>query len=103
MYYDMQGNPMELLTWAKLFESAERRIGQNIIGYVEVSTVWIGLDHNMSGCGPPLIFETMVFGGPHDQWQARYATLAEAEAGHAVVVAAIKAGLPPGTGEEATP
>ena len=28
----------------------------------------------------------MIFGGPHDNFQARYATLDEAEAGHAEAV-----------------
>jgi hypothetical protein len=28
---------------------------------IEVSTVFLGIDHNFFGDGPPLIFETMVF------------------------------------------
>jgi len=28
-----------------------------------VSTVFLGLDHNFSSKGPPVVFETMVFGG----------------------------------------
>src|SRR5436189_165925 len=52
-------------------------------GY-RVSTVWLGLDHNFSLEGPPLIFETMVFG--KELWMdldsARYATEAEAMEGH---------------------
>jgi hypothetical protein len=46
-----------------------------------VSTVFLGLDHQW-GDGPPLVFETMIFGGEHDQYQERYSTWDEAEAGH---------------------
>jgi len=55
-----------------------------------VSTVWLGLDHGY-GAGPPLIFETMIFdraadggfGRGDSVYQERYATEAEALAGHA--------------------
>ena len=30
----------------------------------EASTVFLGLDHQLTEDGPPLLFETMVFGGP---------------------------------------
>jgi hypothetical protein len=60
----------------------------------DVSTVWLGLDHNWSD-GPPLIFETMVFGEGCDLdlecW--RYSTLAAAEEGHAEVVTVVAATL----------
>lgn len=54
-------------------------------GDIEVSTVFLGLDHNW-GDGPPLLFETMVFGGPLDQEQERWSTWDEAEAGHRATV-----------------
>ena len=41
----------------------------------------MGLDHAFMG-GPPLLFETMIFGGEHDQFQERYSTWEEAMAGH---------------------
>jgi hypothetical protein len=47
-----------------------------------VSTVWLGLDHNWSREGPPIIFETMTFGGRYDQEQMRYATEDQAQKGH---------------------
>jgi hypothetical protein len=30
---------------------------------VEVSTVFLGVDHNFFGVGGPILFETMIFGG----------------------------------------
>ncbi len=82
-YYDRRGNPVaDVITWARTFEEADRHVGDTTIGDVRVSTVWLGVDHNF-GSGPPLLFETMVFGGKLDEEQERYSTEAEAEAGHA--------------------
>ena len=50
-----------------------------------VSTVFLGIDHNW-GDGPPVLYETMVFGGPLDEEQVRYCTRAEAAAGHDEIV-----------------
>lgn len=47
---------------------------------VRVSTVFVGID--LSFYGPPLLFESMVFGGPLDLEQHRYCTWEEAERGH---------------------
>jgi len=60
-------------------------------GSVTVSTVWLGLDHQWRPGGPPLIFETMVFGGSDDEMQERYSTEAEALEGHRRWVAKILA------------
>jgi hypothetical protein len=52
------------LKWAMLFEqrNKERIVGQTRTLYGErLSTVWLGLDHNFFGTGPPLIYETMLF------------------------------------------
>lgn len=56
----------------------------------EVSTVWISLDHSF-GEGPPLIFETLIFGGGLDGDMERYSTLEAAHAGHEAVVQRVKA------------
>lgn len=53
---------------------------------VDISTVFLGFDHGF-GQGLPILFETMIFGGPYDQWQRRYCTWDEAEAGHRHAVA----------------
>lgn len=49
---------------------------------VVVSTIFLGLDQNW-GRPPPLLWETVILGGPHDQYQERYATAEEARDGHA--------------------
>lgn len=49
---------------------------------IEVSTVFLALDHRFKPTGLPLLFETMVFGGPMDQQAERYCTWEEAAEGH---------------------
>jgi hypothetical protein len=89
-YYDRAGQPMTTLEWAMSFEDFEQKVvAKATVGDAEVSTVWLGLNHQF-GDGPPLIFETMIFGGEHDQWQDRYSTEEQAKAGHEAVVAWLK-------------
>lgn len=95
MYFDWDGRPISRDLWI-----AGRvrgvRVDLTRCGKAgEVSTVWIGLDLGW-GRGAPLIFETMIFGGPLDGETARYATEAEARAGHRFHVLWLQtvAGLP---------
>lgn len=61
MYFDRQGQPIDLITWAGLFEDrVYAQVAFDQVGPFRVSTVWLGLNHNYSG-GVPLIFETMIF------------------------------------------
>jgi hypothetical protein len=54
----------------------------------EVTTVWLGLDHSHRKVGPPMIFETIVW-GPNDTEVdvKRYESEDEAIAGHAALCA----------------
>lgn len=74
----------DLLEWANWMEanSFSRHIADDTIGSARVSTVFLGLDHNLMGIGPPLLFETMVFGGAFDGEQVRYTTTQQAIDGH---------------------
>lgn len=84
--YILEGkNPVvepDIVKWAAWFKDAERHVKHTKLpGGVHVSTVFLGMDHSFFG-GPPILFETMIFGGEHDEYQQRYATWEEAEAGH---------------------
>ena len=86
--------PADLMTWAKWFETAgtSRIVAKTNVGDVpdseaSISTVFLGIDHNFSDSGPPLLFETLVFGGKHADHMERYSTWDEAEKGHARIVA----------------
>ena len=77
----------DVMVWGRWFElnDQQREVGHDIFGDVRVSTVFLGLDHSF-GHGRPLLFETMVFGGPHDGRQERYATRADAAVGHGQMI-----------------
>ena len=90
-YYYLDGHeakPCNMRTWA---EHGLPRVALTKIGAVDISTVFLGLDHS-NGEGPPLLFETMIFGGPLDEEQRRYTTWDEAEAGHAEMVERVRCG-----------
>ena len=69
--------------WKEWRAEADRRVAFTTVGEASVSTVFLGQDHSFEKNGPPLLFETMVFGGPQDGEMERCSTWAEAEAMHA--------------------
>jgi hypothetical protein len=100
----------DVLVWAEWFETAERRVRLTRVGPYQVSTVFLGLDHNWSG-GEPILFETMIYveqqQSPEDrvaslfhdsdirfpsflEYQTRCSTWLEAEAMHERAVAATR-------------
>lgn len=80
--------PCDITNWAKRFEDKKlRQIANTEFGdYIRISTVFLGLDHNFDGSGPPILFETMIFGSSLNEQQWRYATYEEAEKGHEAAV-----------------
>lgn len=70
-----------------------RSVAKTNVNGVNISTVFLMIDHSFNG-GPPVLFETMVFGGPLDGEQERYHTYDEAEAGHAAMVERVKQASP---------
>jgi len=86
-YYDKNGTPMSLMEWCKVFEDKDyKRIALYQGIFVDVSTVWLGLDHNFGG-GLPIIFETMVFTKRFKEVDCRrYHTIEEAKQGHIKMV-----------------
>ena len=61
-------------------------------GGIQVSTVFLGLDHGYDN-GPPVLFETLVFGGLLDGEMERYCTWDEAEQGHEAMVDRVRSAL----------
>lgn len=77
-----------------LFDSPDsRRVALDDVDDARVSTVFLVIDHGFAD--QPVLFETMVFGGRHDQAQWRYATWDEARQGHDRIVTALREGLDP--------
>ncbi len=69
---------------ALLGDQYARIVAKDKIGAVEVSTVFLCLDHGFADGEPPLLFETMVFGAKGDLEDSgeRYYTWNEALDGH---------------------
>jgi hypothetical protein len=97
MYWILDGHkPVpapDILAWSEFMASGDqaRRVAQHVLRNpdsdpVQVSTVFLGLDHNWNDSGAPLLFESMVFGGPLDGECYRYASWDDALAGHAMLV-----------------
>ena len=96
-YYRLEGRTVvpcdDVLEWASWFETAERVVRQTRIDeHLVVSTVFLGLDHNYTRTGPPLLFETMVFRHGSGDETRRYSTWEEADEGHEEVVEEILRG-----------
>jgi hypothetical protein len=90
------GSLEEWAAWAAAQDAAGRdyrRVALEELGDIRVSTVFLGMDHNHFGNGPPLIFETIIFGGPHNEWQQRCSTWDEALQQHAEACALARGGL----------
>jgi hypothetical protein len=72
---------IEAADW--LEEGSDRRtVKRDEIGDILVSTVFLGLDHSWTPGGKPVLWETMIFGGEHDQYQERYTSHKDALEGH---------------------
>lgn len=84
--------PCDMTTWGLDLEKNRRVAADDLSEDIRVSTVFLGLDHR-HGEGSPLLFETMIFGGPHHDYQERYSTWDEAVEGHARAVALAKGAL----------
>lgn len=84
--------PTHALEWGLWLEShpTRRVVGSVMLGRVHVSTVFLGLDHQYRADGPPVLWETMIFGGFFDGLQRRYTSAAQARTWHARTVALVQ-------------
>ena len=105
-YYLLKGKKTvkcdNVIEWAQEFEKSDRQLWRDGVDEMFVSTVFLGVNHNFSEDGPPILFETMVFdkavsegelGGrkfkyreSHEDYTQRYSTYEEAEEGHFATV-----------------
>ena len=94
MHYVLEGKETKEVgpyQWAAWFGVARNRqvALDKISDEVRVSTIFLGLDHQL-GDGPPLLFETLVFEGTLDGEMMRYSTWDEAETGHKEMVERVR-------------
>ncbi len=90
MYYvlDSAGQPVpaELMEWARFMGMGPAVLEQTDLGFSFVSTVFLGTDHNFLGDGPPILWETAVFGWKLGGECERYCSREEALEGHKKMV-----------------
>ena len=81
----LQADPMDACIWRDSHPERFRVARTELPDGVLVSTVFLCLDHSYDG-GEPVLWETMIFGGIHDQDQNRYTSYEAALEGHAQMV-----------------
>lgn len=94
-YFRLEGReavPCDADEWTRWFETADRTVARTTFPSGHwISTVFLGLNHGLLWCGPPLIFETMAFDAHSNTWDiipmSRCSTWGKAEARH---IAAVK-------------
>lgn len=72
----------DLLEWGRWMEKRDRVVAVSEWDGVKVSTVFLGLDHNFWGGGPPILWETLVFEGEYDGDMECYTSYDDALEGH---------------------
>lgn len=97
LWYNTDLQPITAMEADELLrDDLARRVAHTAIttanGRIEVSTIFLVLDHGWNG-SVPILWETMVFGGPDDMEQRRYSSRAAAVAGHAEAVTCVKTAL----------
>ena len=70
-----------VIEWGNAREKENRQVRFDEIDGVKISTVFLGIDHAF-GFAVPLLFETMIFGGKHDDYQDRCSTWEQAQEMH---------------------
>jgi len=96
MYYRLDGKkamPCRLEDFSADVFPGDNKVALDYFGDVMVSTVFLCFDHNFTKPGPPLLFETMVFGGHYTRNISRYTTWEEAEAGHKATCDLVEASI----------
>jgi hypothetical protein len=79
-----------MMEWAQWAETHDRHVASTKIGGCWISTVFLGLDHNYSGTGLPILFETMIFRGGKGEECWRCESWEQAEKQHAEAVALVR-------------
>jgi hypothetical protein len=78
--------------WSIATDDEKAIVKQEDVSGARISTVFLGVDHSFTQTGPPILWETMVFGGMLDMYKDRCGgTREQAEAMHERVVAKVKA------------
>lgn len=89
-YYKLEGKipvPATLDDWSQMIERRQHVLWHDEVGDWLVSTVFLGIDHNFSCSGPPVLFETMIFTRDNNEYQERTTTWELAREQHLAALA----------------
>lgn len=86
--------------WHHTFNAKDREVLFTIVNGIGVSTIFTGVPHRSSRPNHALVFETRVFGGPHDGKTDHHESYVDAVAGHHAMLA--RAAAPHIVGEQAS-
>jgi len=75
----------EYVDWEEANPTKKAVKQENVNDDIYVSTVFLGLDHAWDS-NIPVLWETMIFGGDHDQYQERYTSYEDALEGHQIAL-----------------
>ena len=95
-YFILDGNRNVLkatsMEWAAWLRDSDRGVARtDLTEDTMISTVFLGFNHNYSGEGEPILWESLVFGGPEDGYMTRCSgTWQDAEAMHNNMVEEVK-------------
>lgn len=86
MYYILKrGKPKKARNYKEYIywdiATSFRIVSQDYVSDVFISTTFLGIEHGEDS-GHPLLWETMIFGGEHNHYQERYASIEAARIGH---------------------
>ena len=84
---------------ANIWRDENRRVAEDTVGEAWISTVFLVIDHR-HGFPPlessrPVLWETMIFDGPFDNYTWRYTSWEDAEKGHRNIVRCLQEGRDP--------
>jgi len=81
----------DIWQWSNFYANFDnRKVAFDSIGGIDISTVFLGLDHGWSN-EKPVLFETMIFGGDDNEKCFRCCTWEEAELMHKKAVEMVRA------------
>lgn len=84
---DRNNKPVPAASLDEAYEDRElHRVGDDTVAGVRVSTVFLVFDHRFTSEGDPVLWETMAFGEPVDQYLWRYTSYDAAKKGHDKIV-----------------
>jgi hypothetical protein len=91
---DGEPQPCDVLTWGAWFETHDKHVAHDVVGDARISTRFFGVDLRLLGGidnGRPVLWETMIFGGPYHLHGYRFTSERAALEKHAALVAQLRA------------